>query len=76
MPRFFSWKPTHSASDVIVFVVGGGNYVEYQNIIDYSKNRGGIQRITYGCTEMVNPLEFSRQVDFKSKFSFTFYRFS
>lgn len=56
------WKPTHSASDVIVFVVGGGNYVEYQNIIDYSKNRGGIQRITYGCTEMVNPLEFSKQL--------------
>lgn len=23
--------------DAIVFVVGGGNYIEYQNLVDYSK---------------------------------------
>lgn len=23
--------------DAIVFVVGGGNYVEYQNLVDYAK---------------------------------------
>uniref|UniRef100_A0A915E300 Uncharacterized protein n=1 Tax=Ditylenchus dipsaci TaxID=166011 RepID=A0A915E300_9BILA len=42
------------AMDVIVFVVGGGNYVEYQNVHEYGKSKG-IQRITYGCTEMANP---------------------
>ncbi|KAI1728441.1 sec1 family domain-containing protein [Ditylenchus destructor] len=49
------------AMDVIVFVVGGGNYVEYQNIVEYGKTKG-LQRITYGCTEMVNPTEFVDQL--------------
>lgn len=49
------------AQDVIVFVVGGGNYVEYQNILDYAKTKG-IQRITYGTTEMVSPQQFVDQL--------------
>ncbi|CAD5213138.1 unnamed protein product [Bursaphelenchus okinawaensis] len=49
------------AQDVIVFVVGGGNYVEYQNIVDYAK-QAGIQRITYGSTELVNPAQFIEQL--------------
>ncbi|VDK59206.1 unnamed protein product [Anisakis simplex] len=50
-----------SAQDVIVFVIGGGNYVEYQNINDYGKSKG-LSRITYGCTELVNPKQFTDQV--------------
>lgn len=49
------------SQDVIVFVVGGGNYVEYQNVLDYAKTKG-IQRITYGATEMVNPQQFVEQL--------------
>ncbi|CAD5213136.1 unnamed protein product [Bursaphelenchus okinawaensis] len=49
------------AQDVIVFVVGGGNYVEYQNIVDYAK-QAGIQRITYGSIELVNPAQFIEQL--------------
>ncbi|KAI6206466.1 Suppressor of ypt1 [Aphelenchoides besseyi] len=49
------------AQDVIVFVVGGGNYVEYQNVVDYAKLKG-IQRLTYGSTEMVNPQQFAEQL--------------
>lgn len=49
------------ATDVIVFVVGGGNYVEYQNVHDYGKSKG-LQRIVYGCTEMVSPKKFVEQV--------------
>lgn len=49
------------AQDVMVFVIGGGNYVEYQNLVDYARNKG-IQRITYGCTEMVSPLQFVEQL--------------
>lgn len=49
------------ATDVIVFVVGGGNYVEYQNIHDYGKSKG-MQRIIYGTTEMVSPKNFVEQV--------------
>lgn len=46
---------------MIVFVIGGGNYVEYQNINDYGKSKG-LSRITYGCTELVNPKQFTDQV--------------
>lgn len=45
----------------MVFVIGGGNYVEYQNIVDYGKSKG-LTRITYGCTELVNPKQFVEQV--------------
>ncbi|VBB27449.1 unnamed protein product [Acanthocheilonema viteae] len=47
--------------DVIVFVIGGGNYVEYQNIVDYGKSKG-LARITYGCTELVSPKQFVEQL--------------
>lgn len=47
--------------DVIVFVVGGGNYVEYQNIHEYGKSKN-LQRIIYGCTELVNPKHFVQEV--------------
>uniref|UniRef100_A0A914CA46 Uncharacterized protein n=1 Tax=Acrobeloides nanus TaxID=290746 RepID=A0A914CA46_9BILA len=49
------------AMDVIVFVVGGGNYVEYQNIHEYGKTKG-LHRITYGCTEVVTPKQFTDQL--------------
>ncbi|CAP35837.2 Protein CBG18370 [Caenorhabditis briggsae] len=68
-----------AAQDIVLFVVGGGNYVEYQNLADYgmllyffflslrpiifflgkSKN---LMRVTYGCTELVNPTQFCDQV--------------
>ncbi|VDL65492.1 unnamed protein product [Nippostrongylus brasiliensis] len=51
--------------DVILFVIGGGNYVEYQNLVDYGKSKN-LQRVTYGCTELVNPKQFMDQV---SKFT-------
>ncbi|CAI4232126.1 unnamed protein product [Auanema sp. JU1783] len=47
--------------DVILFVIGGGNYVEYQNLIDYGKSKN-LQRVTYGCTELVNPNQFTDQL--------------
>ncbi|KAK6019853.1 hypothetical protein OSTOST_14502 [Ostertagia ostertagi] len=47
--------------DVILFVIGGGNYVEYQNLVDYGKSKN-LQRVTYGCTELVNPRQFTDQI--------------
>ncbi|KAK6741731.1 hypothetical protein RB195_009542 [Necator americanus] len=47
--------------DVILFVIGGGNYVEYQNLVDYGKSKN-LQRVTYGCTELVNPRQFTDQL--------------
>ncbi|CAJ0599433.1 unnamed protein product [Cylicocyclus nassatus] len=47
--------------DVILFVIGGGNYVEYQNLVDYGKLKN-LQRVTYGCTELVNARQFTDQL--------------
>jgi len=47
---------------VLVFVVGGGNYVEYQNVQEWAKSKLGMQRVTYGCSEMITPKQFLDQV--------------
>jgi len=48
-------------ADAVVFVVGGGNYIEYHNIMDYMKSKMG-KRITYGCTELLNASQFLNQL--------------
>jgi hypothetical protein len=46
----------------IVFVVGGGGYVEYTNLMEWagrtSNSVGGGKRVTYGATEILDPEEF------------------
>lgn len=59
-------------NDVIVFVVGGGNYMEYQNLSEFfsqQANRGideysgGRQHhFTYGCTDVVTGEQFLEQL--------------
>lgn len=49
----------------VVFVIGGGNYIEYQNLMDYcgSKARkGSPRRIIYGCTDLMNADQFLDQL--------------
>ena len=50
-------------------MVGGGNYIEYQNIMEYSNNKastanlvGGRKRIIYGCTTLVNANQMMQQL--------------
>ncbi|XP_044127858.1 sec1 family domain-containing protein 1 isoform X2 [Bufo gargarizans] len=47
--------------EAIVFVVGGGNYIEYQNLVDYMKTKQG-KHILYGCTELFNAAQFVKQL--------------
>lgn len=47
----------------VVFVVGGGGYVEYGNLLEWAgrsqrEGGGGGKRITYGSTEILNPAAF------------------
>ncbi|CAD6590778.1 MAG: Vesicle trafficking between the ER and Golgi, partial [Tremellales sp. Tagirdzhanova-0007] len=47
----------------IVFVVGGGGYVEYGNLMEWAARSsrdggGGGKRVTYGSTEILNPTAF------------------
>ncbi|KAG9463899.1 hypothetical protein GDO78_020827, partial [Eleutherodactylus coqui] len=46
--------------EAIVFVVGGGNYIEYQNLVDYIKTKQA-KHILYGCTELFNAAQFVKQ---------------
>lgn len=61
--------------EAYVFIVGGGNYIEYQNIQDYCLRQqsggGGVgggagmnhaKRVTYGTTELMDATEFLAQV--------------
>ncbi|XP_012346577.1 protein sly1 homolog [Apis florea] len=56
-------RPTFQ--DVIVFIVGGGNYIEYQNLVDYVKQKSGTgvnKRITYGSTTFINAKQLLKQL--------------
>ena len=48
--------------EAYVFVVGGGNYIEYQNLQDYCKRQQMQKRVTYGITELMDASEFIAQV--------------
>ncbi|KAG8126243.1 putative Sec1 family domain-containing protein [Naja naja] len=47
--------------EAIVFVVGGGNYIEYQNLADYIKGKQG-KHVLYGCSELFNAAQFLKQL--------------
>jgi hypothetical protein len=47
--------------NIVVFVIGGGNYAEFSNLIE-RKDVLDKRRITYGCTEMLNGNGFLKQI--------------
>ena len=53
--------------EAIVFVVGGGCYVEYVNLHEYAKRSGlsggsGVGSVVYGCTDLCSPEQFLGQL--------------
>ncbi|CAB3987461.1 sec1 family domain-containing 1 [Paramuricea clavata] len=49
--------------EAIVFVVGGGNYIEYQNLVDYAmRNPSNPKTIVYGASEIFNASQFVKQL--------------
>ncbi|ESP00794.1 hypothetical protein LOTGIDRAFT_200665 [Lottia gigantea] len=50
--------------EAFVFVVGGGNYIEYQNLVDYAKSKSmtSPKKIWYGCSDLVNASQFLKQL--------------
>lgn len=48
--------------EVMVFMIGGGNYNEYQNLLAYTKGSQPPRSIWYGCTELLNPEAFLYQL--------------
>lgn len=52
-----------SYAEAMVFVVGGGSYVEYGNLGEWAaRSVGAGKRITYGATEIVEPGEFLKSL--------------
>lgn len=64
---FCSSRGRNAYGQSIVFVVGPGNYLEYQNLRQSASTvvpaAGGAGRhVTYGCTEVLNANNFVRQI--------------
>ena len=63
-------KARQTFNEVIVFVVGGGSYLEHTNLQEYAArvqaNQVGsaqMKRITYGATEILTPSQFCKVLD-------------
>lgn len=49
-------------TDAIVFTVGGGNYVEFEDCMRVASSDGDERNVLYGSTEMLTPDEFVSQL--------------
>ena len=69
-------KPTNNAAnasipgkrgnfaDAIVFVVGGGNYQEYHNLMEYASRSNLVKKtVMYGSTELISPAKFIQELE-------------
>ncbi|XP_041988060.1 protein sly1 homolog [Aricia agestis] len=60
-PRARHAPPT----DSLVFLVGGGSYIEYQNLMEFAKQQaasGVTRKIIYGATTLPNATQFLKQL--------------
>ncbi|KAJ3697268.1 hypothetical protein LUZ61_000973 [Rhynchospora tenuis] len=48
--------------DAIVFMIGGGNYVEYRSLMELAESSQPAKHVVYGTTEMLNGKEFVDQL--------------
>ncbi|KAG5513411.1 hypothetical protein PMAC_001475 [Pneumocystis sp. 'macacae'] len=58
-------NPVHRQqfNEAIVFMVGGGNYVEYGNLLDFAARHSGTKkRIIYGSSEILSPNAFLKEL--------------
>lgn len=54
-----------SFQEAFVFVIGGGNYIEYQNLVDYAKQKtasGNPRKVIYGASTLNNAHQFLKQL--------------
>ncbi|XP_045768740.1 protein sly1 homolog [Maniola jurtina] len=52
-------------TDAVVFLVGGGSYIEYHNLMDFAKQQaasGTSRKIIYGATTLPNAAQFLKQL--------------
>lgn len=51
-----------SFKEGIVFMIGGGNYVEYRSLMELAQRSQPTKHIMYGTTEILNGIEFVQQL--------------
>ncbi|KAJ0966738.1 hypothetical protein J5N97_023655 [Dioscorea zingiberensis] len=48
--------------EAIVFMIGGGNYVEYRSLMELAHRSQPVKHVIYGTTEILNGVEFVEQL--------------
>lgn len=48
--------------EAIVFVIGGGNYVEYGSLLELAQHQQPVKHVIYGATEILTGAEFVEQL--------------
>ncbi|KAM0923414.1 hypothetical protein ACQ4PT_005555 [Festuca glaucescens] len=48
--------------EAIVFMIGGGNYIEYRSLIELGQRSQPSKHVIYGATEILNGVEFIQQL--------------
>ncbi|EHA8590507.1 SEC1 family transport protein SLY1 [Cocos nucifera] len=48
--------------EAIVFMIGGGNYVEYRSLMELAQRSQPVKHVIYGTTEILNGTEFVEQL--------------
>lgn len=56
-------RKKESFKEAIVFMLGGGSYTEYHNLMDYAASTPDKKKIIYGVSELVNPTSFIAQLN-------------
>ncbi|CAI9095476.1 OLC1v1031438C1 [Oldenlandia corymbosa var. corymbosa] len=57
-----SCHPDGPFKEAIVFMIGGGNYVEYENLVGLARRQQPARNIIYGATEILTGEEFVEQL--------------
>ena len=48
--------------EAIVFMIGGGNYIEYRSLMELGQRAQPVKNVIYGATEILNGSEFVEQL--------------
>ncbi|MQM02498.1 hypothetical protein Taro_035262 [Colocasia esculenta] len=54
--------PKGPFKEAIVFMIGGGNYVEYRSLMELAQRTQPVKHVIYGTTEVLNGEEFVEQL--------------
>ncbi|CAH2231063.1 jg3485 [Pararge aegeria aegeria] len=49
-------------TDAVVFLIGGGSYIEYHNLMDFAKQQAATRKIIYGATTLPHAAQFLKQL--------------